>query len=102
MKLRVIVETPAKADLAAAVRWYKRLQPGLEADFRLCVRATIHRIVRNPESYPVVGRQLRRALTDRFPFAVFYLLDRDIIRVFGVLDTKRNPLLVLAERDRTT
>jgi plasmid stabilization system protein ParE len=89
--LRIIIENPAKADLAAAVKWYKQIQKGLEADFRLCVRASLHAIARHPESYPVVGRRLRRALTSRFPFAIFYLLDRDTVRVFGVLHSSRSP-----------
>ncbi len=91
MTLRIVIESPARADLASAVRWYKLIQAGLEADFRLCVRATLHRIARNPESCPVVGRRLRRALTDRFPFAVFYLRDGNSIRVFAVLHTRRSP-----------
>jgi toxin ParE1/3/4 len=89
--LRIVIEYPAKADLAAAVSWYKQIQKGLEADFRLCVRASLHRMARHPESYPVVGRKLRRALIDRFPFAIFYLLDGDILRVFGVLHTRLSP-----------
>lgn len=93
MTFRIVIENPAKADLAAAVRWYKQIQKGLEADFRLCVRASLHRIARHPESYPVVGRRLRRALTSRFPFAIFYLLGGDIIHVFGVLHTSRSPLV---------
>lgn len=91
MTIRVLVEDPARADLAAAVRWYKQIRPGLEADFRLCVRATLQGIARHPRSCPVVGRQLRRALVDRFPFAVFYLLDADTVRVFAVVHTSRNP-----------
>jgi plasmid stabilization system protein ParE len=89
--LRVIIENPAKGDLAAAVRWYKQIRPRLEADFRLCVRATIQRIARHPESCPVVGRAMRRALIDRFSFAVFYRPDRDGLRVFAVLHTSRDP-----------
>jgi plasmid stabilization system protein ParE len=89
--LRIVIESPAKADLAVAVRWYKQIQPGLETDFRLCVRAALHRIARHPESYPVVGRRLRRALIERFPFAIFYVEDSDAIRVFGVLHTRRSP-----------
>ena len=58
--LRIIIENPAKADLAAAVKWYKQIQKGLEADFRLCVCASLHAIARHPESYPVLGRICRR------------------------------------------
>lgn len=99
MTLRIVIESPAKADLAAAVRWYKQVQEGLEADFRLCVRASLHRIARHPESFPVAGRQLRRALIDRFPFAIFYLRDGDTIRVFGVLHTSRSPRVWQARGD---
>lgn len=91
MKHRIVIEDPAKGDLAAAVRWYKEIRPGLETDFRLCVRATLYRIARHPESYPIASRALRRALLDRFPFAVFYLSADDGIRVFGVLHTSRHP-----------
>jgi toxin ParE1/3/4 len=44
-----------------------------------------------PESYPVVTRHLRRALIDRFPFAIFYLTDAEVIQVFAVLHTSRDP-----------
>ena len=91
MTLRVVVEDPARGDLAAAVRWYRHVRPGLEADFRLCVRAAVQRIARHPESCPLVARGLRRALIDRFPFAVFYRPDGDVLRVFGVLHTSRDP-----------
>jgi toxin ParE1/3/4 len=91
--LRVVIEAPAKADLAASVRWYKQIRPGLEADFRLCVWATVHRIARNPEAYAMVSKRLRRALTDRFPFGVFYLQEPDAIHVLGVLHNSRDPLV---------
>jgi len=55
------------------------------------VCASLHAIARHPESYPVIGRRLRRALTSRFPFAIFYILDGDTVRVFGVLHTSRSP-----------
>ncbi len=85
------VEDSAQGDLEAAVRWYKNIRPGLQDEYRLCVRAALHRISRYPEAYPKVGKRLRRALIDRFPFAVFYLQDADLIRVFAVLHTHRSP-----------
>jgi hypothetical protein len=81
--LSVVIENPAREDLAAAVQWYKQVQPGLEADFRLCVP----------------GRRLRQALIERIPFAIFYLRDADAIHVFGVLHTSRSPRLWQARND---
>jgi len=88
---RLIIEEPARGDLATAVRWYKKIRPGLETDFRLCVRATLHRIARHPEAYPLVTSKMHRAFIDRFPFAVFYHSKGDAVHVLGVLHTSRSP-----------
>lgn len=37
-----------------------------------------------------------RCLSKRFPFAVYYSLDRELVRVFAVLDCRRNPSWIRA------
>lgn len=32
-----------------------------------------------------------RLLSKRFPFAIYYKLDKEIIRVYAILDCRRNP-----------
>ena len=32
-----------------------------------------------------------RLLSKRFPFAIYYKLDKDIIKVYAILDCRRNP-----------
>ena len=48
--------------------WHKKLRPGLESEFRLCLEQTLHRIQRYPESYPLVTKNIRRTLLPRFPY----------------------------------
>jgi hypothetical protein len=45
------------------------------------VDEALTQVVRNPHLYPVVYRNLRRAVVRRFPFAVFYDVTEDEIQV---------------------
>jgi hypothetical protein len=38
----------------------------------LRIDETLQRIIQAPHSYPIVYRQLRRAVIRQFPFAIFY------------------------------
>jgi toxin ParE1/3/4 len=55
------------------------------------VDEALTRVVRNPLIYPIVYRNLRRAVVRRFPFAVFYDVTEDEIRVIAVFHSRRNP-----------
>lgn len=93
MRRRLIVRPEAQADIVAAYTWYGRQRPGLDGEFLAEVEVVLGLIETNPLLYPVIYRDIRRALTRRFPFAVFYLIDRDQISVLAVLHCARNPRL---------
>jgi len=60
-----------------------RQQPGLGAEFLLCVEEVFARLNRTPEMYEEVYRGVRRALTRRFPYAVYYRVEGDEVVVLG-------------------
>ena len=70
----LLVEQPAKMDVADAVLWYRKAQPGLEVDFQVCFEEALNRILRHPEMYIVLMRQVRRALLPNFPYSVLTVL----------------------------
>lgn len=78
----------ASADLVAAHDWYEQRSPGLGKDLVRMVDAAVAGIGRNPELFPPVHRGLRRVLVRRFPYAVFYRIDPDAVRLIGVLHAK--------------
>ncbi|MBP9581322.1 MAG: hypothetical protein KBE38_04110 [Ignavibacterium sp.] len=45
----------------------------------------------NPEAFPKVFKEIRRILLKKFPFGLFYLIDKDRIIVFAVFHASRNP-----------
>ena len=80
----------ACADLLAAHDWYEQRSPGLGKDFVRMVDASFAGLARQPELFPPVHRGLRRVLLRRFPYAVFYRIDSDAVRVIAVLHTAMN------------
>jgi toxin ParE1/3/4 len=73
MKKPVIVREEAEADLSEAYQWYEQQVRGLGGEFLLCVDGVMTSIEKNPHLYPVVHKGvIRRALTRRFPYGVFF------------------------------
>ncbi len=87
----MIIRPEAEADLADAQDWYERQRQGLGAEFLLCVEEVLARIDRTPEMYGEVYRGVRRALTRRFPYAVYYRVEEDVVVVLGVFHTHQDP-----------
>ena len=79
--------------LAASKLWYDEQHEGLGARFVAEVDATFRRIEANPMAFSLVRGKLRRALVQRFPFGVFYVLTEPHIVVAAVLHAARDPRL---------
>lgn len=90
--MRVLYRAEAAADLAQAWSWYEAQRPGLGDAFRRSVEMS-SRIVRDlPDAFPVVERDVRRALVHRFPHAVYYRGIRpDEIEILACLHNRRSP-----------
>ena len=89
--MHLIIQPAAEGDLAAAVEWYGRQAPGLDDEFVRMFEATLFRIKRHPEAYPVLHRGMRRALLRRFPYGVFYLAESDRVSVLAVMHVRQHP-----------
>ena len=48
-------------------------------------------ISKNPNIYPVLYRQTRRAVVHRFPFGMFYRVAEDSVVVLAVMHGSRHP-----------
>ena len=71
--------------------WYDEQHPSLGAEFLRSAEATFARIERNPELYPVVDEQSRRAPVRRFPFAIYYEIEPDQVVIYAVWHYRRDP-----------
>ncbi len=91
--MKLIVRPEAEAELLEAIDWYEVRNPGLGSDLFRCVDSCFQRIIRHPESYPVVQRKTRMAIIRRFPYLVLYRASGDTITIIAVFHASRNPMI---------
>ena len=84
----------ARRDLSEAAKWYRAREPGLDRRLFDAVDHALERIRELPEIGPEVEGRIRRVLLHTFPYALFYILDRDEIIVLGCLHGARDPSIV--------
>ena len=61
----------ARVELIEAQDWYEGEATGLGRRFRQAVDALMERISDNPRQFPIVFKNVRRALLRRFPYSLF-------------------------------
>ena len=91
MARRLEFRPDASADVAEAFAWYEAMQVGLGQQFESDLDRTLQQIATMPEAGRTVHRQLRRGLLQRFPFAVYYVVEVAAVVIRGVLHTSRHP-----------
>jgi plasmid stabilization system protein ParE len=89
--MRLIVRPEAEADLQQAFSWYEDQQPGLGRAFMDEVSTCLIAIEQRPLSFAVVKAAARRAMTRRFPYALFFVVGEEAISVVAAFHMARNP-----------
>ena len=90
--MALVVFTPAaETDIADAVKWYERRATAVGVRFIAELDEAVGRVAANPMQYPVVYKNVRRALLRRFPYALFFRIREDVIQVLGCFHTSRSP-----------
>ena len=92
MSYRLRIRLAAEADVTEAGQWYNERQLGLGEKFVREVDQAIVRILENPFAFPVILRrhEVRRVLTKRFPYRIFFSLKDDAVVVHAVLHGHRD------------
>jgi len=78
---KIIIKPFAEIDATEAAKWYNDKREGLGNEFLLVLDAKMNAILRNPTLFQVVYKNIHRALTDRFPYGIYFILENDIIYV---------------------
>ena len=92
MSRRVIVRPEAEVDITEAALWYDERETGLGWELTVEIRSAIRRAVVRPlaQIRLRVSPDVRRILTRRFPYRIFYILRSDAIVIFAVIHAARN------------
>ncbi len=88
---QIKAEPSVDADVEAVFDWYEGEQEGLGLEFVDELRAVYLRIVDGPLKYVELRSRIRRALTGRFPYAVYFSIEETVVVVLAVLHAARDP-----------
>ena len=88
---RLVSAPRADLDVDAAFEWYENERSGLGLEFLDELRATYDRIADGPLKYQLIRSGIRRVLLRRFPYAVYFAVEGDVLVVLTVLRASRDP-----------
>jgi len=91
MTLEVRLRPEAEEDLSDAAVWYEEQLPGLGHRFLNEVLVALSSIAAAPVMHPIIHRNTRRALIQRFPFGIYYQADSTTIVVLAIMHGSRDP-----------
>ncbi len=87
----VIFRRQAKYEFDEAGDWYEQESTGLGLAFLAEIESLIQRIATSPEQFPVLYRDVRKAVARRFPYCVYFRERDQRIVVLAVFHSARNP-----------
>lgn len=89
MKVRFRLE--AASDVELAQEWYEEQRRGLSGDFIRSLEHTVDVIAEFPEAFPEIATGHRRAILRRFPYFLYYRIERGGVEVLACLHSSRAP-----------
>ena len=81
----------AELELNIAVDYYEECKINLGAEFAYEVQKTIQRILEFPTAWQKLDGDIRRSLTNRFPFGVIYYQRNEEIITLAIMQLQRKP-----------
>lgn len=91
MRIRILPE--AERDLDIGVDFYEAQSPGAGAHFIRRLLEDIDGLLKHGGVHAKY-RGFYRAISHRFPFAIFYDLNGNVIDIYAVLDCRQDPATI--------
>lgn len=89
--MRIEILDAAQADLLSGYTFYKRQRLDLGDYFLDSLFSDIGSLLLFGGIQPIYFDKYYRLLSKRFPYAIYYRIEGDAIRIYAVLDCRRDP-----------
>jgi hypothetical protein len=89
--MKVQILDLAKNDLIEGYRFYEAREVGLGAYFLTNLYTDVDSLAILGGLHSMPYRHFYRALSKRFPFAIFYTMDDDLVKIRAIVDCRRKP-----------
>jgi plasmid stabilization system protein ParE len=90
--MKILLTRSAERDLHDGYAFYERQAQGVGTYFLDSLFADIDSLVLYAGIHTKPDGRFHRTLAKRFPYAIYYQLDGDLVTVAAVLDCRRNPI----------
>lgn len=91
MSRRLVLRRRAVAEIQEAHDWYETRGKGLGQEFLDELEPVLAVLEEHPLQFPIVHGDVRRALTRRFPYAIWFRIRDERVVVLAVLHQARDP-----------
>ena len=91
MKRGLVLRRVAEKEFSDSIARYEGERKVLGEEFRAAIEGYFQGIADNPERFPRVRGEVRRAVVRRFPFVIHFLIENERIVVLSVFQTSRQP-----------
>lgn len=91
MKYHIIIRKKAEEQLADAFAWYEEKRIGLGENFLFSINVALFAIEKNPNLFQKRHKNIRCALTQKFPFGIFYFVTENRIIIISIFHLSKNP-----------
>ena len=81
----------ASQDLIKGFRFYEKQAKGIGRYFLDTLYSDIESLRLNAGIHPQPLGGFHRLLSKRFPYSLYYRVDRDLVSIHAILDNRRNP-----------
>ena len=89
--MRLQILDLARTDLIEGFHFYENKEKGLGRYFLMTLYADIESLKIFGGVHRKAYRNFHRSLSKRFPFAIYYTVEQDLVRIQAVVDCRRKP-----------
>lgn len=89
--MNIVVTESASDDIAEGYLFYEEQYRGLGDYFEASILADLRSLVIYAGVHEIHFGIYYRKIANRFPYAIYYTVENDVIQVYAVADTRRNP-----------
>lgn len=89
--MNIIVTESASDDIAEGYLFYEEQYLGLGDYFEASILADVRSLLVYAGVHEINFGIYYRKIASKFPYAIYYTVDDQVVRVYAVADTRRNP-----------
>lgn len=89
--MRLQLTEEARKDYLEAKEWYEEIDSELGKYFESVIETSLNKVKANPIQNQKISGDTRKAVVQKFPFNLFYIISNDLIVVTAILHQRRDP-----------